>query len=232
MSESIVVEGKTTAAAIEKGLKKLNVSKDDVEIKILEEGEKRSFYSILTPRIVKVELTVKKENKNNSDELKENEEKEQKKCEATDEEKERAIKNLEEFLNKFLDKSIKRIIEYKDNKIMISIEGKDLNYLIGYRGETINSIQNILFAIANKNIKGHIKICLDIDGYRKKREKTLQELADKVARTVIRTGKSIALEPMSAYERKIIHSQLHDNKRVKTVSKGEEPYRKIIIMLK
>ena len=87
-------------------------------------------------------------------------------------------------------------------------------------------------AIANKESSAKIKIFVDVAGYKEKRTKTLEELADKIARTVIRTKKSITLEPMTAYERKIIHSRLQASDKVKTFSKGEEPYRKVIISLK
>ena len=87
-------------------------------------------------------------------------------------------------------------------------------------------------AIANKNSTAKIRVYLDIAGYREKRIKTLEELALKIARTVVRTRKQIVLEPMSAYERKIIHTALQNHDKVKTFSKGEEPYRKVVITLK
>ena len=112
------------------------------------------------------------------------------------------------------------------------MNGENLNYLIGYRGETINAIQTILTAIANKKSTQKIRVYLDIAGYREKRIKTLEDLAEKLARTVERTKKSVTLEPMTAYERKIIHTKLQNNSKVKTFSKGEEPYRKVVISLK
>ena len=90
----------------------------------------------------------------------------------------------------------------------------------------------ILTAIANKKSTQKIRVYLDIAGYREKRIKTLEDLAEKLARTVERTKKSVTLEPMTAYERKIIHTKLQNNSKVKTFSKGEEPYRKVVISLK
>ena len=87
-------------------------------------------------------------------------------------------------------------------------------------------------AIAGKNIEQKVRVILDIEGYKEKREKTLEELAEKVAKTVIRTKKPVKLEPMRPYERKIIHSKLQENNRVKTTSIGEEPHRRIIVSLK
>ena len=224
MEKTIIVEGKTTNEAIEKGLKELNVTKNMVNIKVLENEEKRSFYSILAPRKVKVELTLKEDIK----EVK----RETKKQNENLDEIQKAVKDIEMFFKSFLPKEISYKIDVQDFNINIEILGEKLNYLIGYRGETINALQTIITAIANKNATAKIRVFLDIAGYKNKRVKTLEELAEKISKTVIKTGKSIALEPMTAYERKIIHSKLQNNDKVTTYSKGEEPYRKIVITLK
>ena len=93
-------------------------------------------------------------------------------------------------------------------------------------------MQTILSAIANKESSTRIRVFVDVEGYRERRIKTLEDLAEKIARTVIRTGKPVTLEPMSAYERKIIHTKLQNHDKVETFSKGEEPYRKVIVTLK
>ena len=93
-------------------------------------------------------------------------------------------------------------------------------------------MQNIISVIAGKGIENKVRVLLDIDNYKEKREKTLEELAQKVAKTVMRTKKPIKLEPMQPYERKIIHSKLQKNERIDTTSVGEEPYRRIVISLK
>ena len=118
------------------------------------------------------------------------------------------------------------------NGIYVTVSNKNLGYLIGYRGETLYSLQNILSTIAGKGLESRIRVFLDIEGYREKREKTLEELAEKISKTVIKTKKSITLEPMQAYERKIIHSKLQNNDKVETRSIGEEPRRRIVISLK
>lgn len=223
MEKTVRTEGKTTTEAIEKGLKELGVSKDKVEIKVLEE-EKRSFYSILSPRVVKVELTLKEDKKEKN--------KEEKKHNENIQEIEKAEKDIKEFLDNFLTKETKYEVKINNFDIYVDMNGENLNYLIGYRGETINAIQTILTAIANKKSTQKIRVYLDIAGYREKRIKTLEDLAEKLARTVERTKKSVTLEPMTAYERKIIHTKLQNNSKVKTFSKGEEPYRKVVISLK
>ena len=225
MRQTIISQGKTTNEAIEKGLKELNVSKDMVEIKVLEE-EKRSFYNILAPRVVKVELTLKEKQKE------EKKERKQRKINENSEEIEAGLEEVKKFLNKFLDNEKKWTAEIKEYDIYVDIEGENLQFLIGYRGENINSLQTILSSIANKKSTSKIRVYLDIAGYREKRIKTLEDLAEKLARTVERTRKPVTLEPMTAYERKIIHTKLQNNNKVKTFSKGEEPYRKVVISLK
>ena len=136
------------------------------------------------------------------------------------------------FLDKFLNKEITYSAEIKENDIYVEISGENVNYLIGYRGENINAMQTILSSIANKNIEEKVRVILDISGYKEKRKKVLEELADKISKTVVKTGKKVTLEPMPAYERKIIHARLQNNKKVTTESVGEEQHRKIVVELK
>ena len=230
MAKTVISQGKTTNEAIENGLKELKVSKDMVEVKVIEE-EKRSFYNILAPRVVKVELTVK-ENIEAKKEVSNNKEKTERKINKNQEEINKAINQVKEFLNKFLKEEITYEAEIKEYEIYVDIQGEDVNHLIGYRGENINALQTVLTSIANKNSTSKIRVYLDIAGYRGRREKTLEDLAEKIARTVIRTRKPVTLEPMTAYERKIIHTKLQYHSKVETISKGEEPYRKVVIKLK
>lgn len=239
MAKSIIVEGKTSTEAIEKGLKELKVSKDKVDIKILENEEKRSFFSILTPRVVKVELTLKEEIKENNYSKEVNKEQkvehvEKEKSPFTSEEIEKINQNVETFLKDLSEKLPNMSYEITSDTeyIYVTLNGEDAGKLIGYRGETLNAMQTLLSSIASKDLDKKARIILDIENYRSKRKSSLEELADKLARTVIRTGKQVTLEPMSAYERKIIHNRLQDSLRVRTYSVGEEPYRKVVIVKK
>ena len=228
MEKTIIAEGKTTNEAIENGLKQLKVSKDKVEIKVLENEEKRSFFSILAPRVVKVELTLKEDVK--GDKIQEKRE-----IKLIKQEQEKAKENIEKFLKDFmrnLPEDTKYEITTEESGLKVSLTNDNLGYLIGYRGETLYALQNIMTAIAGKGIEQKVRVILDIEGYKAKREKTLEDLAEKVAKTVIRTKKPIKLEPMQAYERKIIHSKLQENPKVETNSIGEEPHRRIVISLK
>ncbi len=236
MSNSIITEGKTTNEAIENGLKILKVSKNQVDIKVLENENKKSFFSILTPRIVKVELTVK-ENAKKQERLntEENNNRSIKEYNSNKEELEEAKKDVEEFLKIFIQKLEKRLeysVKLEKNEILVNINGEDCGSLIGYRGETLNAMQTIISSIANKKVKERIKVILDIQNYREKREKNLIELAEKVSKTVLRNEKNITLEPMSPYERKIIHSALQENNRIETYSIGEGDNRRVVIAKK
>ena len=230
MPKSIIAEGKTTSEAIANGLKMLNTSKEKVNIKVLENQDKRSFFSILAPRVVKVELTLKENAEAENRKYKEKEIK-------IDEEelklgKQKVDKFLEDFVKEFNNLTYKTEIDIKNGFLKIDIEGEDSKTLIGYRGEVLNSLQVVLNSIANKDSKEKVRIILNISNYREKREKSLEELADKISKTVLKTGKSVTLEPMMAYERKIIHNRLQSSSKVKTYSIGEEPYRKVVIAKK
>ena len=237
MAKTIIAEGRTSTEAIEKGLTELGVSKDRVEIKILENDEKRSFFSILAPRIVKVEMTLKDESnhvRNNklAEEHKTYPKKE--KVHLKPEELETATKNLTSFLDEFVSKAkdLSYNITSDEEYIYVEINGENAGTFIGYRGDTLNAMQSILTTIANKNLKTKAHIILNIENYREKRKKSLEGLANKLSKTVIKTGKNVTLEPMSAYERKIIHNYLQKNNLVTTYSVGEEPYRKVVISKK
>lgn len=234
MPKSVIAEGKTTNEAISNGLRQLNVSKDKVEIKVIENKEKRSFFSILAPRNVQVELTLKEgveENRHFAE--KKNDIQRERKL-PTEQEIECVKENVKNFLKDFSESfnELNYEIKYENEFLNIEIKGQDSAKLIGYRGDVLNALQVILNSIANKNCEARIRVILNIGDYKQKREKALEELADKISKTVSKTGKSVTLEPMMAYERKIIHNRLQSSKYVKTYSIGEEPYRKVVIAKK
>ena len=232
MSKTIIVEGKTTNEAIEKGLKQLKVNRDHVQIKVLED-EKRSFFSILTPRVVKIEMTLKDLDDENK--VRNNVHLSKKEVHLSKQNQFIAKQNVEKFLAEFikeLPEGATYVVDSNDKGLSVSISNEKLGFLIGYRGETLYALQAILSSIASKNVDQRVRVILDIEGYKEKREKTLEDLAEKVAKTVVKTRKPITLEPMQPYERKIIHSKLQENSKVQTISVGEEPHRKIVISLK
>ena len=223
MAKCIISEGKTTAEAIEKGLKEIGLPKELVDIKVIEEN-KKSFFDILAPKVVKVELKEKEAKKPEEFEI-----------ETTEQELENAKTKLDKFLAEFVEKlnnGTKYEIEIKEKCLYVTIKGDNVGSLIGYRGEALYALESILKVMANKKSENRVIVRLDIEGYKEKRVKTLQELAGKKAKIVEKTGKMITLEPMKAYERKIIHSFLQENPNVETRSIGQEPKRRIVISKK
>lgn len=220
--KTYVFEGKTTNEAIENGLKELKVSKNKVEIKVLENEEKKTFFSILAPKVVKVEMKLKEDNKVIKD---------KKLIDISV-----ILKELERFMDDFISKlptkNLKYEIKENDNMIKIDIKGDEASYLIGYRGETLNCLQSILTNIASSDKQEKVRVLLNISNYREKREQDLKALANKISESVVKNKKPITLEPMIAYDRKIVHSVLQDNDIVKTYSIGKEPYRKVVVSLK
>ena len=223
MAKSIISEGKTTTEAIEKGLKAIGLPRELVEIKVIEDN-KKSFFDILAPKVVKVELKEKEAKKPEEFEI-----------ETTEQELNDAKVKIDKFLNEFVEKLANGTtyqIEIKEKCLYVSVNGENVGNLIGYRGEALYALENILKAISNKDSENRVIVRLDIENYKEKRIKTLQDVANKKAKIVEKTGKMITLEPMQAYERKIIHSFLQENPKVETRSIGQEPRRRIVISKK
>jgi len=122
--------------------------------------------------------------------------------------------------------------ESNDETLFLSIEGSDSGTIIGKRGQTLDAIQYLTSLVVNKEKDKYIRVVVDAENYRVKRENTLEQLAERLAGKVIKTRRTVRLEPMNPYERMVIHATLQDNPKVKTRSEGEEPYRRVIIELK
>ena len=116
--------------------------------------------------------------------------------------------------------------------VFINISGKDSGTVIGKRGQTLDAIQYLTSLVVNKDSDKYTRVVVDAENYRAKREKTLEKLANRLADKVVKTKRSVRLEPMNPYERKVIHATLQSNPRVTTRSEGQDPYRRVIIELK
>lgn len=119
-----------------------------------------------------------------------------------------------------------------DDNVFVNIQGKDSGTIIGKRGQTLDAIQYLTSLVVNKDQENYIRVVVDAENYRSKREKTLEKLANRLADKVVKTKRSVRLEPMNPYERKVIHATLQNNPRVTTRSEGQDPYRRVIIELK
>ena len=121
-----------------------------------------------------------------------------------------------------------KVSSNKDN-VYVDIDGEDSGTIIGKRGSTLDALQYLTSLVVNKDQNNYIRVVIDAENYREKREKTLEKLAFRLADKALRSGRSVRLEPMNPYERKVIHTALQQRKGVTTRSEGEEPYRRVII---
>ena len=149
--------------------------------------------------------------------------------------------SLEECVKEFLksvfhamDMAVEIIVKVDENEKIIDVElkGEDMGILIGKRGQTLDSLQYLTNLAVNKHSENYYKVKVDTEDYRKRRKETLENLAKNIAYKVKRTKRSVDLEPMNPFERRIIHSALQNDKFVTTHSEGEEPYRHVVVTLK
>ena len=116
-----------------------------------------------------------------------------------------------------------------ETNVYIELEGPDCGTIIGRRGQTLDALQYLTSLVVNKEHEDYVKVVIDAEDYRARREKTLEQLADKMARKAIKSHRSLKLDPMNPYERKVIHATLQSNPRVTTRSEGQDPYRRVVI---
>ena len=145
--------------------------------------------------------------------------------------------NVREFLSSVfhaMDMEVEILIKIDEEEKLIDVElkGDDMGLLIGKRGQTLDSLQYLTNLAVNKNSENYYKVKVDTEDYRKRRKDTLENLAKNIAYKVKRTKRSVALEPMNPFERRVIHSALQNDKFVTTHSEGEEPYRHVVVTLK
>ena len=145
--------------------------------------------------------------------------------------------NVKEFLNSVfaaMNMEVELIVKIDDAEKVIDVElkGDDMGVLIGKRGQTLDSLQYLTNLAINKKSEDYYKVKIDTEDYRKRRKETLENLAKNLAYKVKRTKRSVSLEPMNPFERRIIHSALQNDKYVTTHSEGEEPYRHVVVTLK
>ena len=195
--------GKSVESAIEAGLKQLGITKEDAEITVIEEGAKGVLG--IGGKKAKIAIEVKK-----SDETK-----------------------VEEFLKglfDILEFPVVTEIKSDEEKMQINLESTKSSALIGYRGEILDSIQTLASAVANTGKTEYIRVVVDCENYRSKREETLKALALRLADKAIKNQRTVSLEPMNPFERRVIHSTLAELEHVKTESQGVEPKRYIVII--
>lgn len=205
--KSIEIIGKTYEEALKNGLEKLEAKEEDVDIEILENGSK-GFLNLIGSKPTKIKITLKKNN----------------------------VDRAREFLEKLIDYmgiDAKIEITENDSQININIKGKLVGTIIGHGGETLDSLQYLVFLIINKgNNKEFKRVELDAENYRQKKQDNLKSLAERTAYKVKKSGRPYKLEPMNPYERRIIHLALENVEGIRSYSDGAEPYRRVIVDIK
>ena len=205
--KTIEMTGKTVEEALKHALDELNLTKDKVDVEVIDEGSK-GLFNLIGTKPAKVKVTAKPD----------------------------SLDNAKTFLvNVLSSMDINADIDIKEENdiIKINLKGPKMGLVIGYRGETLDSLQYLVSLVVNKNHENpYKKVVLDAENYRHKREETLIKVAQKTAYKVKKSGRPYKLEPMNPYERRIIHSALQEYTDINTYSEGEEPFRRIIISLK
>lgn len=253
--------GKNIEQAITNALFELKALREDVDIKILDQGgffrKAKVFVKISEDalekynKIKKLAEEEKRKTETKVEDKKENEvvKAEEVKEEATSfatqetkvEEKESSKQVIDEsargkqFLEgllEVLDNDSKVLVEEKEDEIFYEIKGEDAHKLIGYRGDCLNSIQYLISLVNSKNNRHSKKVRLDIDNFKDKRKESLEALAGRMAKKVLKTRHSARLEPMTAYERRIIHTIIQTYPELTSYSTGEEPNRYLTITIK
>ena len=210
--------GKTVEEAIENGLNELGLTKENANIRVLEEGKKKLFGSIKA----RVEIAPMSENE------KESEAKETAVANGKTD-GERTVEFLEGLFELLKVTACTELVS-EGEKIEINVTAANTTSIIGQRGETLAVVQPLAGAVAHTGREEYKRVVVDCENYRENREATLKKLAENLAQKATRLGKKIKLEPMNPYERRIIHSALSEMEGVKTESEGKEPNRYIVVI--
>ncbi|MBQ2898041.1 MAG: protein jag [Clostridia bacterium] len=205
MSERIEIQGKTLEEAKMNAASALDISVDDLQYEIIENATS----GIFGIGAKQCKIAAWKEGKG-------------------------AVEAAEGFLNKILPLMSVRgtaKAQLKEEMLEVEVSGENMGVVIGKRGETLDALQYLTSIVVNNESNDYVRVSLDTENYRQKRTVALEKLANKVADKVVRNGRSVTLEPMNSFERRVIHSSLQNNHDVVTVSVGEEPQRKVVVSL-
>lgn len=205
--EYIEVSAKTVSDAITEACQKLSVTSDKLIYEVIEEGSNGFLGIGAKPAVIKA--TVK--------------------CSVED--------NVKSFLKDVFDAmDMTVVVDVKYNEeektMDIDLSGDEMGILIGKRGQTLDSLQYLVSLVVNKETDDYVRVKVDTENYRQRRKDTLENLAKNIAYKVKRTKRTVSLEPMNPYERRIIHSALQNDKYVSTHSEGDEPFRRVVVTLK
>ena len=231
----ILVTGKSIEEARKNAAAQLGADVDEIMIEVIENATS-GFFGIIT-KPCKIAAWIEGDEEEieapKPVEIKK-EEKPKKRERAIAQDKTEGEKIAREFLSSTLSQmgvEAKLEITQTEETLEIVVSGENMGRVIGKRGETLDALQYLTSLIVNKDKEEYIRINLDSENYREKRTAALERLADKVADKVLRNKRNLTLEPMNAFERRVIHSRLQGNEKLTTYSIGEEPSRRIVVSL-
>ena len=231
--------GKNVDEALEQALNELKTTRDKVNIEVIEEA-KNGLFGLFSKK-AKIRVTLKDAAAKIGDVVEEALDNIKADVQAGKEEykntAEEAVWAGKEFLQKIfhsmkIEVVMEKFVNKADSTVTLKLHGPDMGILIGKHGQTLDALQYLTNLVANKNSSERIRIIIDVEDYRERRIETLSRLAVRLADKVKRNGERVVLEPMNPHERKIIHMALQNDRRITTLSEGEEPYRKVVIELK
>ncbi len=209
MMDMITVTAKNVDEAIMQASMQLGVSRDRLQYEVVDEGKAGILGGLIgaKPAVIRA-----------------------KKIETIDE---KAADFLHDVFGAMgISVDVESKLNTEENELEINLSGDEMGILIGKRGQTLDSLQYLVSLVVNKEAEDYLRVKLDTENYRERRKETLETLAKNIAYKVKRTRRSVSLEPMNPYERRIIHSALQNDKYVFTRSEGEEPFRHVVIALK
>lgn len=207
MMDWVEISAKTVDEALTKALIKLETNSENIDYEIIEK-ESNGILGLFS-KPAKIRVKVK---------------------ESVDNIAVSFLKSIFEAMN--IEALVKVVYIQEENTLDIDVSGEDMGVLIGKRGQTLDSLQYLTSLVVNKESGSYVKVKLDTENYRARRKETLENLARNISYKVKRTRKSVSLEPMNPYERRVIHSVLQNDKYVETHSEGDDPFRRVVITLK
>ena len=208
--EFMEFSAKTVQDAITNACQHFTVASDSLEYEVVEEGSSGFLGFNAKPAVIKARVLVK---------------------EVSVEDKAKDfLKDVLASMN--IPATVEATYSEEEKTLEVVLNGEDMGVLIGKRGQTLDSLQYLVSLVVNKGTSEYIRVKVDTENYRERRKLTLENLAKNIAFKVKRPKRSVSLEPMNPYERRIIHSALQNDKYVTTHSEGEEPYRKVVVSLK
>jgi spoIIIJ-associated protein len=201
--KQVTATGQTVEEAVKSALAQLQTTKDRTEVDIIDEG-KKGIFGIFGARPAVVKVSVIK------DPIEE-------------------AKNFLQDVSEKMGAPVTIVVEKNGKQVKFLLSGEKIALLIGKRGQTLNSLQYLTQLVINRFSEQYLNVIVDAEHYRERRNETLIHLAQRLAQKAAETRKEVSLEPMPSYERKIIHTALIENKKIKTYSSGEDPHRHIVI---